>query len=271
VLLEIEILLKLNVNHRLGGGFSYYKISMNKKALLALSIAILIPVVSYMLLKMTSDRAIVMPRRYYADSILTNTVNGKTTTDTVWHQVPNIHLVNQLGDTVGLYDIKNRIIVADFFFTRCPSICPYLTRNMVRLQRSFSHYNEGRRVVDSSIVHFLSFSIDPERDSVAALKKYADKYGVNHDNWWFLTGPKKTIYDFALNEFKLGLVDGEGVDTSFIHTQKLVLLDKDHVVRGYYNGLDTLELSKLAEDIGLLMLEKNKKEERNIFKPSTGM
>jgi hypothetical protein len=70
VLLEIEILLKLNVNHRLGGGFSYYKISMNKKALLALSIAILIPVVSYMLLKMTSDRAIVMPRRYYADSIL---------------------------------------------------------------------------------------------------------------------------------------------------------------------------------------------------------
>jgi protein SCO1 len=244
---------------------------MNKKALLALCIALLIPLACYFVLKMSSDGAIVMPRKYYADSILTNTVNGKTTTDTVWHQVSNIHLVNQLGDTVGLYDIKNRIIVADFFFTRCPSICPYMTKNMARLQRSFAHHNEGRRVIDSSIVQFLSFSIDPERDSVAALKKYADRYGANHDNWWFLTGPKKTIYDFALNELKLGLVDGEGVDTSFIHTQKFVLLDKDHIVRGYYNGLDTLELSKLAEDIGLLMLEKNKKEKRSIFKTSTDM
>jgi protein SCO1 len=244
---------------------------MNKKALLALCIALLIPLACYFVLKMSSDGAIVMPRKYYADSILTNTVNGKTTTDTVWHAVSNIHLVNQLGDTVGLYDIKNRIIVADFFFTRCPSICPYMTKNMARLQRSFAHHNEGRRVIDSSIVQFLSFSIDPERDSVAALKKYADRYGANHDNWWFLTGPKKTIYDFALNELKLGLVDGEGVDTSFIHTQKFVLLDKDHIVRGYYNGLDTLELSKLAEDIGLLMLEKNKKEKRSIFKTSTDM
>jgi protein SCO1 len=244
---------------------------MNKKAIFALSIAILIPLVSYFILKMKSDSAVVMPRKYYADSILTNTVNGKTTTDTVWHHIPNIRLVNQLGDTVGLYDIKNKIVVADFFFTRCPSICPYMTKNMSRLQRSFSHYNEGRRVIDSSIVHFLSFSIDPERDSVRALKNYADHYGVNHDNWWFLTGPKKTIYDFAINEMKLTTEDGGGADSSFIHTQKFVLLDKDHIVRGYYNGLDTLELAKLAEDIGLLMLEKNKKEKRNIFKPSSDM
>src|SRR5690349_18500211 len=135
---------------------------MNKKALLALCIALLIPLACYLVLKMSSDGAIVMPRKYYADSILTNTVNGKTTTDTVSHQVSNIQLVNQLGDTVGLYDIKNRIIVADFFFTRCPSICPYMTKNMARLQRSFAHHNEGRRVIDSSIVQFLSFSIDPE-------------------------------------------------------------------------------------------------------------
>jgi len=241
------------------------KFEMSKKAILALSIAILIPVVSYFILKIKSDDAVVMPRRYYADSILTNTTNGKTTTDTVWHHIANIKLINQLGDTVGLYDVPNKVIVADFFFTHCPSICPTLTKNMAKLQQSFSHYNQGRRVIDSSIVHFLSFSIDPERDSVPVLKKYADRFGVDHDNWWLLTGPKKDIYDFALNELKLGLVDGEGVDTSFIHSQKFVLLDKEHVVRGYYDGLDTLDLSRLAKDIGLLMLEKDKKVKRNPF------
>jgi protein SCO1/2 len=239
---------------------------MNKKALLALIIAIIIPVVSYFILKVESDDAVVMPGRYYADSVITKAVNGKTVTDTVWHVIPDIRLVNQLGDSVGLHDIKNKVIVADFFFTRCPNICPLMTKNMAKLQQSFSHYNEGRKVIDSSIVNFVSFSIDPERDSVAALKKYADRYKVNHDNWWLLTGPKKMIYDFAINEIKLTTEDGGAVDSAFLHTSKFVLLDKDYIVRGYYNGTDTLELSKLARDIGLLMLEKDKKVKRNIFR-----
>ncbi len=242
---------------------------MNKKAVLALCIATLIPVVSYLILKRTGEDAVTMPRKYFMDSVVTNTVDGKTTTDTIWHTTGNIKLVNQLGDSVSLYDIQNRVIVADFFFTRCPSVCPKMTANMARLQQSFSHNNkDGRKIIDSSIVRFLSFSIDPQRDSVPALRRYADKFGVDHDNWWMLTGNKKTIYDFALNELKLGLVDGEGVDTSFIHSQKFVLLDKDYVVRGYYNGLDTASLSALAKDIGLLMLEKNKKKKFNIFEPS---
>jgi len=238
---------------------------MNKKSALALCLAILIPVICYYIVKYVSEKAVVMPRRYYSDSVITKIKDGKTSTDTVWHKTANITLVNQLGDTINLYDIQNRVIVADFFFTRCPSICPTLTRNMARLQQSFSHYNEGRRVIDSSIVNFLSFSVDSERDSVQALKKYADRFNVDHDNWWMLTGPKKTIYDFALNELKLGLVDGENVDTAFMHSQKMVLLDKDYVVRGYYDGLDTVALSNLARDIGLLMLEKDRKVKRNPF------
>jgi protein SCO1/2 len=73
-----------------------------------------------------------------------------------------------------------------------------------------------------------------------------------------LTGPKKQIYDFSINELKLGLADGEGVDSNFIHTQKLVLLDKEHVVRGYYNGLDSVDLARLANDMVFIMLEKDK-------------
>jgi protein SCO1/2 len=136
---------------------------------------------------------------------------------------------------------------------------------MAKLQQSFSHFTKGRNVIDSSIVHFASFTVDPDRDSVAALRRYAEKYRINHDNWWMLTGDKKKIYDFALNEIKLATVDGEGVDTSFIHSQRFVVLDKEYVVRGYYNGLDTTSLATMAKDIGLLMLERDKKKKRKIF------
>ena len=122
-----------------------------------------------------------------------------------------------------------------------------------------------RRKIDSAFVHFLSFSVDPERDSVEVLKKYADRYGVNHDTWWMLTGPKKRIYDFALNELKLGLQDGGTVDSNFIHTGKFILIDKERIVRGYYDGLDTTSLSKLAEDLTLLLLEKDRKKKRKLF------
>jgi protein SCO1/2 len=239
---------------------------MSKKAVFALAIAILLPLTFFVIVKWTSEVNLVMPPRYYADSVVTKTVDGKTTTDTVWHKVGNITLVNQLGDTVSLHDIKGKMIVLDFFFTRCPSICPMMTRNMAKLQQSFAHLREGRRIIDSSVVKFLSFSVDPERDSVPQLKQYADRFGVNHDNWWMLTGPKKDIYNFALNELKLGLQDGEGVDTAFIHSQKFVLLDRQYVVRGYYDGLDTVSLKKLAADIGLLMLERDKKKKRNLFR-----
>lgn len=205
-----------------------------------------------------------MPRRYFADTITNKVENGKSITDTVWHKVSNITLTNQLGDTVSFDDIKGSIIIANYFFTRCPSICPSLTRNMKELQDAMK-MKDHRRKIDSSYVRFISFSVDPERDSVAALKKYADKYRINHDTWWMLTGPKKTIYDYAFNELKLGLQDGAGIDSNFIHTEKFVLIDRERVVRGYYNGLDSSSMSKLAEDITLLMLEKDKKKKRKIF------
>ena len=238
---------------------------MNKTAIKALCIAIILPVLSYILVKYYGDDAIIMPKHFYYDTVLTTTENGKTSTDTIWHSVQNISLTNQLNQSISLSDIQGKIIIIDFFFTHCPSICPMLTQNMHKLQASFKNPS-GKNVADSMIVQFLSFSVDPERDSVAALKAYADKYRIDHNSWWMLTGNKKTIYDFGINELKLGLVDGEGVDTSFIHTDRFVLLDKNRVLRGYYNGLDTTSLAKLAEDVGKLMLEKDKHEKRNLFR-----
>jgi protein SCO1/2 len=238
---------------------------MNKKAFLALCIAILLPLVSYLLVKHYSDDAVIMPARFYADSVVTKVTDGKETSDTAWHKVDNITLTNQLGKQVSLSDLKDKLIIADFFFTRCPSICPTLTRNMKKLQDALKIKDELRGI-DSSFVQFISFSVDPERDSASVLKKYADKFGVNPDIWWMLTGAKKTIYDFAINQLKLGVVDGGKVDSNFIHTSKFVLLDKDHVVRGYYDGLDSLALNKLASDLVFIMLEKDKKKKRDVFR-----
>jgi protein SCO1 len=242
-----------------GGGFFIYKtFPLSKKALIAIFIALLIPFAGYLIMKKASETSIDMPRRYFYDTVMTRMKDGKQLTDTVWHHIADIRLTNQLGRKVSLQDdTKGKVIVADFFFTRCPSICPKLTANMKKFQDALITKDRFKEI-NPNFVQFISFSVDPERDSAKALKAYADKFGVDPDFWWMLTGPKKEIYDFALNELKMGMVDGEGVDSNFIHTQKMVLMDKDHVVRGYYNGLDSTDLSKLANDIVFIMLEKDK-------------
>jgi protein SCO1 len=237
---------------------------MSKKAILALSLAVLLPVVSYFLVSGFSEDAVNIPRRYFADTVINSVVNGKSRSDTVWHKVSNISLTNQLGQTVSFDDLQGKVLVIDFFFTRCPSICPALTNNMKRLEKGMK-VNNPRRRIDSSFVHFISMSVDPERDSATVLKKYGDRYGINPDVWWLLTGPKKSIYDFAFGELKLGIQDGNGIDSNFLHTDKFILLDKDRVVRGYYDGLDTASLARLAEDITIVMLEKDPKRKRKIF------
>lgn len=244
---------------------------MNKKALLGILLAVALPVTGYLLVKYTSERAVQMPRRYYVDDVVQGVEDGKRFSDTVWHRTENFRFVNQLGDTVELYDLQNKIIVVDFFFTRCAAICPKMTRNMKKLQASFAKHKSGRKVIDSSIVQFISFTVDPVHDSVRVLKEYADRFGVNHDNWWFLTGDKKDIYNFAFNEMKLSIAEKE-IDTSFVHTEKFILLDKNFVIRGpadyrkvYYDGLDSTSLSQLARDIGLLMLEKDEQKKSTLF------
>jgi protein SCO1/2 len=237
---------------------------VSKKALLSLCLAILLPTVSYLLVKHYGDGAVVMPHRFYEDSIITKITDGKESSDTIWHKARNISLTNQLGNTVSLNDLKGRVLVIDLFFTHCGSICPQLTRNMKKLQDGLKLKDDMKRV-DTSFVHFISFTIDPERDSVPVIKAYADKYRINPDVWWVLTGPKKTIYDFAFEELKVDKYTDEPVDSSFAHTSRFVLLDKERVVRGYYNGLDDLDLARLANDLVLLELEKDKKKKSELL------
>jgi len=243
-----------------------YFCSMNKKAILGLVVALLIPILCYLVLKYKSDRAVDMPRKYLLDTVVTKIVKGKETDDSIWHITKNIQLINQLGDSVHLFDKQGKIMVVDFIFTSCGSICPLLTNNMVKLQQSFLRGGDVRNKIDTNIVQFISFTVDPERDSVATLKNYADKFKVSHDNWWFLTGSKDSIYKFAFEELKVDKFSTEPISPDFVHTSRFVLIDKDQYVRGYYNGLDSTSISKLARDIGLLMLEKDKKAPSTVFR-----
>ena len=229
---------------------------MNKTAIYAILLAAFLPLVCYFIVKKYSDTAIVMPHHYFPDSTTTRTVRGKQVEDTVWHKLPEFSLTNQSGEQVSFGDLKGKVIVADFFFTHCPTICPPLTRNMKWLQESITN---SQRVGDKTpdFIHFLSFSIDPERDSVERLKQWADRFQINPEQWWLLTGSKKTIYDMAIQEMKLPVVDGKGIDTSFIHTDRFVLIDTNLHVRGYYHGLDSADLSRLSNDIILLTMEKD--------------
>lgn len=162
-----------------------------------------------------------------------------------------------MGDTVQLSDYQGKILIVDFFFTHCPTICPSLTKNMKRVEEAITN---AQRVGDKTNhnVHFLSFSVDPERDSVAQLKKWADRFQVDPEQWDLLTGDKKTIYDLALNHLKLGVVDGKGVDSSFIHTDHFVLIDGKQHIRGYYHGLDEKDIKTISRDAVLLTMERDK-------------
>lgn len=230
---------------------------MNKKAIIALLLAVLLPVTSYLIMAHYSDSAATMPPRYFPDSVVTSEQRGKIVTDTLWHKLSDFKLVNQLGDTVTLGAYQGKVIIANFFFTHCPTICPPLTMNMKKLQESITN---AKRVGDRTNhnVQFISFSIDPERDSVPRLKQWADRFQINPGQWDLLTGDKKTIYDLALNDMKLAVVDGKGIDTSFIHTDHFVLIDSSRHMRGYYHGLDSVDIQKLSRDLVLLTLEKDK-------------
>ena len=254
-----------------GGTVVFNLRAVNNKALYAILVALVVPLVIFLYVNSLPKAAI--PKPIFYDSVSSVIKNGKQKNDTFWHHLPDFKLTNQLGENVSWKDIvahdkdtNGRIVVADFFYTHCPTICPVMTRNMKRLQNAVKMAVDvdGRK---SELVQFISFSIDPESDSVPALKKWADRFQIDPSNWWLLTGDKKTIYDLSLKHMNLAVQDPQ-VDSSFPHTDIFVLIDKRGVIRVrrdksgnplLYHGLDSTSMANLSEDIVLLSLEKDPK------------
>jgi len=163
-----------------------------------------------------------------------------------YHKIADFKLTNQNGQSISQRDYENRIYVADFFFTTCPSICPIMTDNMVDIQQY---------IMDDENIKLLSFSVTPAIDSVPQLKKYALEKGVIDAKWNLLTGNKKEIYTLARKSYFVVKEDGDGGPHDMIHTENFVLVDPDKRIRGYYDGTSKTAMDSLKLDLVTLKEE----------------
>lgn len=152
--------------------------------------------------------------------------------------VPDFSLTDETGKSVSLGDLKGKVWIADFIFTNCAGTCPQISTTMRRLQNALP-----------AEIHLVSFSVDPARDTPEVLAKYADEFRADKTRWHFLTGEKDALYDLSIKGFKLALEDTGGTEAEPItHSTRLVLVDKDGQIRGYYGGTDEEEWKKLFTD-----------------------
>ena len=151
--------------------------------------------------------------------------------DTVFHQIPPYKLIDQKGKEFNTVNTKGKIYVADFFFTRCGTICPKLSNSLSRVQSIFS--------ADTNVI-IVSHSVDPKHDSSAVLQQYAQKYDAKYGKWYFLTDASE--YD---NKIK-------SIDETFIHSEKLLLIDKEGYIRGIYDGTYSPDVERLIGEIKVL-------------------
>lgn len=164
------------------------------------------------------------------------------------HRISDFKLIDQRGDTITLASVKDRIIVADFFFTTCPTICPKMTKNLARVQEAFP---KNPRLA------ILSHSVTPELDSVPVLAAYAELHGADPVQWHLLTGERAQIYALARKSYFACLDEGDGGPQDFVHTENIVLVDQDRRIRGFYDGTSASATDDLINDIGKLMKEKD--------------
>lgn len=163
-----------------------------------------------------------------------------------YHTVKDFELINQNGDTITQDYYKDKIYVADFFFTTCLTICPVMTDHMLKIQE---------KIKDDPEVLLLSHTVFPKTDSVPVLKAYAEEKGVLDKKWNLVTGDKKHIYELARKSYLASKSNGDGGPYDMIHTENFVLVDKEKRIRGFYDGTDAEAIENLMHDIEVLKRE----------------
>ena len=161
-----------------------------------------------------------------------------------FHKIKDFKLTNQNGEEITNENYRDKIYVADFFFTTCPDICPIMTGNMLYLQENLKNNND---------IMLASFSVTPDVDTVEVLKSYSLEKGVDDSKWNLMTGEKKQIYDLARKSFLVAKKIHNEQTHGMIHTENFVLVDKDKRIRGYYDGTNIEEMDRLLDDIKILL------------------
>lgn len=174
------------------------------------------------------------------------TVAGKTTEETHYPAIPAFSFINQDNKAITEEDFKDKIYVADFFFTTCPTICPVMKKNMLKV------YDE---VKDNPTVRILSHTIDPEHDSPSVLKTYSNDLGVSNATWQFVTGDREKIYQIGQRHYLITAAEDAKSPGGFLHSGHFVLLDKDRHIRGMYDGTTDEGTYELIRDIRTLLKE----------------
>lgn len=171
--------------------------------------------------------------------------------DTSFHKVKPFCFTNQYNQKVTEETVNGKIYVTDFFFTTCQSICPIMGNELVRVYKEFKQ--------DTTIL-ILSHTVEPEVDSVPILLNYSKMHGVSDNKWLFLTGDKQHLYDMARTAYLLNNETGNGDEGDFIHTQNFALIDKERHLRGFYDGTDSSDITRLIKEIKFLKEEYDYKE-----------
>jgi len=164
-----------------------------------------------------------------------------------YHKIADFELINQNGEIVTQDTYKDKIYVADFFFTTCQTICPIMTDHMYQIQKE---------IKDDDEVMLLSHTVTPEIDTIEQLKRYALKKGVIDSKWNLVTGNKKQIYELARKSYLAVKTDGDGGPFDMIHTENFMLIDKKRQIRGFYDGTKPEDIQQLLHDIKVLKKEK---------------
>ncbi|NVK50128.1 MAG: SCO family protein [Cyclobacteriaceae bacterium] len=172
-------------------------------------------------------------------------IEGKILYDTVYHEIADFEFTNQMGETVSKNDVNGKIYVADFFFTTCPTICPIMKKEMLRVYETYK---------DNPNFLILSHTIDPTHDTQEVLKSYAEKLGVEDASTWnFLTGDAEKIYEIGQTSYLTTAMEDQNEPGGFLHSGAFVLVDGDGHIRGVYDGTKSDQVDRLIRDIPKLL------------------
>lgn len=224
-----------------------------------LIMTLVVPALIFLFLKYFGQNHFVLPRYIPMIDSATNEpvmkkrldpILNQEIMDTVFRTIPNFSFIDQNNKVFNQEKTKGKIYVANFIFTRCGLICPKVTNQLARVQDAF---------LDKEDVIFVSHTVDPQYDTADILKKYALKNDAIDGKWFFVTGDKGEIYKQALKGYFIPVSDASvynkaitNPDEAFIHSEKMILVDKEGVIRGFYDGTDSKEIDRLMVEIKIL-------------------
>ena len=177
---------------------------------------------------------------------IVKTINGKQITDTLYHQIPDFEFINQDSVKITQKDFAGKIYVADFFFTTCPTICPKMKTQMLRIFKKFK---------DNPKVAILSHTIDPRHDTPVVLKEFSKNLGIQNSMWTMVTGDKAKIYEIGQKSYMVSATDDPSQPGGIVHSGAFILVDKNRHIRGVYDGTEPEKVDKLMADMEVLLSE----------------